>query len=56
MRKSILAFVALIAVSLCANAQPDPLPSWNEGTAKKAIVDFVHDLPARLAAGEEVTA
>jgi len=22
-------------------AQPDPLPSWNEGPAKKAIVEFV---------------
>jgi hypothetical protein len=24
-----------------ANAQPDPLPSWNDGAAKKAIVEFV---------------
>jgi hypothetical protein len=24
-----------------ASAQTDPLPSWNEGAAKKAIVDFV---------------
>jgi phosphoglycolate phosphatase-like HAD superfamily hydrolase len=24
-----------------AQAQPDPLPSWNEGAAKKSILDFV---------------
>ncbi|SHG98475.1 Phosphoglycolate phosphatase, HAD superfamily [Kaistia soli DSM 19436] len=34
---------AALAVMLvtAAQAQPDPLPSWNEGTAKAAIVDFV---------------
>jgi len=37
-----LAFSALVLVSLQARAQTDPLPSWNDGTAKKAIVDFVH--------------
>jgi phosphoglycolate phosphatase-like HAD superfamily hydrolase len=33
----------VIGVLLCqgAVAQVDPLPSWNEGAAKKAIVDFV---------------
>jgi hypothetical protein len=32
----------LTALSLAAQAQPrDPLPSWNEGAAKKSIVDFV---------------
>jgi phosphoglycolate phosphatase-like HAD superfamily hydrolase len=33
----------VIGVLLCqgAVAQTDPLPSWNEGAAKKAIVDFV---------------
>src|SRR5277367_4000970 len=25
-----------------SNAQSDPLPSWNEGPAKDAIVKFVH--------------
>jgi phosphoserine phosphatase len=28
---------------LQAQAQTDPLPSWNDGAAKKAIVDFVRD-------------
>ena len=31
---------ALVAAGSCF-AQSDPLPSWNEGAAKKAIVDFV---------------
>ena len=37
--------VALAAISCAQNwsahAQTDPLPSWNEGAAKKSIVDFV---------------
>jgi len=34
--------VLLVAVALPASAQtPDPLPSWNDGAAKQAIVDFV---------------
>jgi phosphoglycolate phosphatase-like HAD superfamily hydrolase len=39
--------IALLAMALCAVAgarafaQADPLPSWNDGTAKKAIADFV---------------
>ena len=38
------AFVAAAAfiLSLGAFAQTDPLPSWNDGTTKKAIVDFVN--------------
>lgn len=40
---------SLIAFALCcipltssgAQAQPDPLPSWNDGSAKKAIIEFV---------------
>jgi phosphoglycolate phosphatase-like HAD superfamily hydrolase len=32
---------ALVLASLAAAADPDPLPSWNEGQAKRAIVDFV---------------
>jgi phosphoglycolate phosphatase-like HAD superfamily hydrolase len=31
----------LMAAAASAHAQTDPLPSWNDGTAKKAIVDFV---------------
>jgi hypothetical protein len=42
---SLLSGVLLLAASLTltaqALAQGDPLPSWNEGPAKKAIVDFV---------------
>jgi phosphoglycolate phosphatase-like HAD superfamily hydrolase len=37
-----LAFcIPLLAASVRATAQTDPLPSWNGGAAKKAIVDFV---------------
>ena len=32
---------ALVAVRVPATAQADPLPSWNDGPAKQAIVDFV---------------
>ena len=37
----ILALAGLLAVATHARAQTDPLPSWNDGTAKKAIVEFV---------------
>jgi len=33
--------VAAIAPSVSAQAQPDPLPSWNQGPTKAAIVEFV---------------
>ncbi len=33
--------LALLLASAMAFAQTDPLPSWNDGVAKKAIVDFV---------------
>lgn len=36
------AVVAGGAVSRVSPAAEDPLPSWNDGPAKKAIVDFVH--------------
>jgi len=35
-----LVLLAALRVQLAA-AQQDPLPSWNDGSAKKAIVDFV---------------
>jgi phosphoserine phosphatase len=38
---ALLASTAAAAVPLPALAQADPLPSWNEGPAKKAITDFV---------------
>jgi phosphoglycolate phosphatase-like HAD superfamily hydrolase len=31
----------LAAAGVRANAQPDPLPSWNDGAAKQAIIEFV---------------
>jgi phosphoglycolate phosphatase-like HAD superfamily hydrolase len=31
----------LLVAPLCAFAQADPLPSWNEGPTKQAIMDFV---------------
>ncbi len=36
-----LALIALLALSTRASAQSDPLPSWNDGPAKQAIVEFV---------------
>ena len=36
-----LAGFLLAALSAVAQAQTDPLPSWNDGAAKKAIVEFV---------------
>ena len=38
---SALAVAAGLAAAAPALAQTDPLPSWNDGTAKRAIVDFV---------------
>lgn len=44
-RRILVAGLAAVAVGLFAAtpsfAQTDPLPSWNDGPAKKAIVDFV---------------
>ncbi len=37
----ILALAGLLALVTHAQAQTDPLPSWNDGAAKKAIVEFV---------------
>jgi phosphoserine phosphatase len=37
----LLTLVALLAIGAQALAQTDPLPSWNDGPAKRAIVDFV---------------
>jgi phosphoserine phosphatase len=38
---TILFALALRAIAARAQAPADPLPSWNDGPAKKAIVDFV---------------
>src|SRR4030095_14195442 len=37
----VLLLVAVLAGAPWALAQTDPLPSWNDGPTKKAIVDFV---------------
>ena len=37
----ILAFAASLLFAAQVSAQADPLPSWNDGPAKKAIVEFV---------------
>ena len=35
-------FVAILAVCVCSTANAaDPMPSWNDGTAKKTILEFV---------------
>jgi len=38
---SIAILCALLFAGIDAGAQSDPLPSWNDGPAKKAIVEFV---------------
>ena len=40
-RFAVLAGLAFLAVPRLAHAQSDPLPSWNDGSNKKAIVAFV---------------
>ncbi len=40
-RLQAFALLSLFALAAPALAQTDPLPSWNNGAAKKAIVDFV---------------
>jgi len=41
-RSLALAVCGLLLASVCARAQPDPLPSWNDGAPKRAILAFVH--------------
>jgi hypothetical protein len=41
-RSLALAVCGLLLASVCARAQPDPLPSWNDGAPKQAILAFVH--------------
>ena len=44
MKRAMINRIMLVAFLLVfghAFAQIDPLPSWNDGAAKKAIVDFV---------------
>ena len=37
----LLAFGALLALGARAQAQTDPLPSWNDGPTKQSIVNFI---------------
>jgi len=41
-RSLALAVCGLLLASVCARAQPDPLPSWNDGAPRQAILAFVH--------------
>jgi len=38
---------AVLSIAIGAHAQTDPLPSWNNGPNKQAIVDFVHATTAK---------
>jgi len=41
MSAGVLVLAASLILAAQVSAQTDPLPSWNDGAAKKAIVDFV---------------
>jgi phosphoglycolate phosphatase-like HAD superfamily hydrolase len=41
MKIAVAAFLLLCCCIVSARAQSDPLPSWNDGPAKQAIIDFV---------------
>jgi hypothetical protein len=43
--------LALAGLSRAAHAQTDPLPSWNDGAAKRAIVKFVSEASTTGSAG-----
>jgi phosphoserine phosphatase len=43
MKQRSIAFLSLLATATAALAQSDPLPSWNDGPPKQAIVKFVQD-------------
>lgn len=40
-RRAVLGALLLVVAASVAGAQTDPLPSWNSGAAKTAILDFV---------------
>ena len=40
-RLRVLLLCALLLLGGCATVRPDPLPSWSDGPARQAIVDFV---------------
>ena len=39
--RNALALLAIVMAGLTTAYAQDPLPSWNDGPAKQAIVDFV---------------
>jgi len=39
--RPVIALVALLVIVPASAREPDPLPSWNDGPTKQAIVDFV---------------
>ncbi len=47
----LLAAVLLLGLAASSQAQTDPLPSWNDGAAKKAIVAFVQTTTTPTSAG-----
>ena len=40
-RRSLFGLALLVATGSSAMAHSDPLPSWNDGAAKHAILDFI---------------
>ncbi len=40
-RFGLLVLCGLLLAAFAAQAQTDPLPSWNDGPAKQAILEFV---------------
>ena len=48
-RRMALVLSALGLLTVAAQAQTDPLPSWNDGAAKRAIVAFVQATTTRAA-------
>ena len=46
-RRAVLAATLAVSLAGSVSAQTDPLPSWNEGAAKKAITDFVARVTAQ---------
>jgi phosphoserine phosphatase len=47
LRRTLLALVFLVSLAGSVHAQDDPLPSWNDGTAKQAILEFVQATTAQ---------
>jgi phosphoserine phosphatase len=51
MRSLGIALLAAVATATVATAQTDPLPSWNDGPSKRAILKFVADTTTAGAPG-----